>query len=101
AFIISAAMSGAMILAAFDVQAERMTLGDFVLMNAFMMQIFMPLNFLGFVYREMKGSMTNVERLFALLAEKPAVADRADAKPLHVAKGEIVFEAVDFAYQPA
>jgi len=101
AFIISAAMSGAMILAAFDVQAERMTLGDFVLINAFMMQIFMPLNFLGFVYREMKGSMTNIERLFALLAEKPAVADRADAKPLNVVKGEIVYEAVDFAYQPA
>lgn len=101
AFIIAAAMSGAMILAAFDVQAERMTLGDFVLINAFMMQIFMPLNFLGFVYREMKGSMTNIERLFALLAEKPAVADRTDAKPLHVTKGEIVFEAVNFSYQPA
>lgn len=101
AFIISAAMSAAMILAALDVQAERMTLGDFVLINAFMMQIFMPLNFLGFVYREMKGSMTNIERMFTLLAEKSSVEDATDAKALQVSKGEIVFDAVNFAYQPA
>lgn len=98
AFIISAAMSGAMILAAYDVSVERMTLGDFVLINAFMMQIFMPLNFLGFVYREMKGSMANIEQMFSLLNEQSQVVDKKDAGDLHVQTGEIVFTDVDFAW---
>ena len=61
ALIIAASMTAAMVLAAQQVLAEQMTLGDFVLINAFMMQIFMPLNFLGFVYREMKGAMANID----------------------------------------
>ena len=62
--IISIAMTAAMILAAVQVSKGAMTLGDFVLVNAFMMQIFVPLNFLGFVYREMKGSLANIENMF-------------------------------------
>src|SRR5690606_28351511 len=67
AFIIAAALTAMLILAAYEVQSGKMTLGDFVLVNAFMMQIFLPLNFLGFVYREIKSSMTNIERMFDLL----------------------------------
>lgn len=101
AFIISAAMSAALILAAYDVRAERITLGDFVLINAFMMQIFMPLNFLGFVYREMKGSMTNIEKMFSLLGEKPRIEDKPNAPDLSVHAGEIEFQNVGFYYQPS
>ena len=98
AFIIALAMSSALILAAKHVSEDNMTLGDFVLINAFMMQIFMPLNFLGFVYREMKGSMANIERMFELLGTPAAVTDRDDATALAVPAGRIVFSQVSFAY---
>ena len=98
AFIISLSMSLAMILAGIEVVNERMTLGDFVLINAFMMQIFMPLNFLGFVYREMKGSMANIERMLGLMEVSPKVTDIEGAKELTVTKGEIQFDKVGFYY---
>lgn len=98
AFIIALAMSSAMIMAARDVIDESMTLGDFVLINAFMMQIFMPLNFLGFVYREMKGSMANIERMFDLLATEAKIRDAHDANTLEIVDGAIEFEGVSFAY---
>lgn len=100
AFVIAASMTAAMVLAAHDVTQGNMTLGDFVLINAFMMQIFMPLNFLGFVYREMKGSMANIENMFGLLQVKPKVADASDAKQLQVSDGAIEFQNVAFRYQP-
>ena len=100
AFIIAAAMTSAMVLAAQQVVVGAMTIGDFVLINAFMMQIFMPLNFLGFVYREMKGSMANIEAMFSLLDQVPAVQDKPDAKVLTVPRGAIRFEQVQFAYDP-
>lgn len=100
ALIIALAMTGAMVLAAVGVLDDTMTLGDFVLINAFMMQIFMPLNFLGFVYREMKGSMANIENMFALLRQAPAITDAPDARPLEVPSGEIRFENVCFHYGP-
>jgi len=98
AFIIAGAMTSMMALAAINVANGKMTIGDFVLVNAFTMQIFMPLNFLGFVYREIRGSLTNIENLFTLLAKKPAIVDRADAKELKVTKGQISFENVGFSY---
>lgn len=98
AFIIAAAMSSAMILAAYSVTGGGMTLGDFVLINAFMMQIFMPLNFLGFVYREMKGSMANIEQMFSLLNTDAKVKDSENAKELNVDCGEIEFRNVSFSY---
>ncbi len=98
AFVISAAMTAAMILAASDVLNERITLGDFVLINAFMMQIFMPLNLLGFVYREMKGSLANIEKMFGLLDVEAKVRDCDKAAALQVERGEIVFEAASFGY---
>lgn len=98
--IIAIATTSAMILAASNVVDKNMTLGDFVLINALMMQIFVPLNFLGFVYREMKGSMANIEAMFALLKVQPAVVDSDNAKPLALKSGSIEFKDVDFAYHP-
>lgn len=101
ALIISVAMTSMLTLAAFEVAAGRMTLGDFVLINAFMMQIFMPLNFLGFVYREIKSSMTNIEKMFSLLAIKASVTDKKDAPDLTVNEGRIEFNKVEFYYDKA
>jgi len=98
AFIVGTAMTCALLLAALDVSQGKVTIGDFVLINAFMMQVFMPLNFLGFVYREMKGSMANIEGMFKLLATKPAIADPSDAASLKVSKGNIEFRQVGFSY---
>ena len=97
-FIISAAMAASMILAAYRVDSGDMTIGEFVLINALMMQIFVPLNFLGFVYREMKGSMANIDSMFALLNVTPAIQDMPDAQALTVNDGLIEFKDVAFAY---
>ena len=106
AFIIALAMTSMLALAAVNVSEGKMTLGDFVLINAFMMQLFMPLNFLGFVYREIKGSLANIENLFSLLAKKPKIIDQDNAKELDVNMSEnlasnqanITFDKVSFSY---
>lgn len=100
ALIIAVAMTTMMILAGKNVVAGTMTLGDFVLINAFMMQLFMPLNFLGFVYREMKSSMANVERMFALLRREPTINDAPHATELAISQGAIEFKDVSFGYGP-
>ncbi len=100
AFIIAASITAMVGLAAQGVSEETMTLGDFVLINAFMMQIFLPLNFLGFVYREIKGSLANIERLFGLLDKHPTVVDVPDATELTVGSGEIRFDNISFHYRP-
>ncbi|WP_372881925.1 ABC transporter ATP-binding protein/permease [Psychromonas sp.] len=100
ALIIATAMTAMMTLAALSVADGTMTLGDFVLINAFTMQIFMPLNFLGFVYREIRGSLANIEKMFDLLTLKPKVEDLPNARQLITTKGEISFEQVGFYYQP-
>ena len=97
--IISIAMTSMMWLAAQRVAQGTMTLGDFVLINAFMLQLFIPLNFLGFVYREIKGSMANIENMFALLDLKSGVQDSANAAELVVTKGVIHFNRVSFHYR--
>jgi ABC-type transport system involved in Fe-S cluster assembly fused permease/ATPase subunit len=99
ALIIAAAMTTAMVLAANEVVTKSMTLGDFVLINAFMLQIFMPLNFLGFVYREMKGSMANIEAMFALLRQKATITDIENAPQLLLTEGRIEIENLSFRYQ--
>ncbi|MBT8114317.1 MAG: ABC transporter ATP-binding protein/permease, partial [Arenicella sp.] len=97
--IIALAMTSAMILAAMRVRDGDMTIGDFVLINALMMQIFMPLNFLGFVYREMKGSMANIDAMFALLKVQPEVRDIEGAPELQANEGRVEFDRVGFNYQ--
>jgi len=96
--IIAASATAAMILAAGKVVTQQMTIGDFVLINALMMQIFVPLNFLGFVYREMKGSMANIDAMFELLNVKPGVTDVEGARALKVGAGQIEFNEVGFSY---
>ena len=97
--IIAIAMTSAMVLAAYRVSDGSMTIGDFVLINAVMMQVFMPLNFLGFVYREMKGSMANIDAMFALLDVQPKVLDQPNAAEIKVEKGRIEFFDVEFGYR--
>ena len=99
ALIITVAMTAMMWLAAQRVTDGIMTIGDFVLINAFMMQLFMPLNFLGFVYREIKGSMANIENMFDLMALSSKVTDLADAAELKVTQGHIRFDQICFDYQ--
>jgi ATP-binding cassette subfamily B protein len=100
ATIIAIAMTSMMAVAAYYVAQGTMTIGDFVLVNAFTMQIFMPLNFLGFVYREIRGALANIENLFTLLSKSPGVIDNQDAKPLVISKGNVRFENVSFGYGP-
>ena len=97
ALIISVAMACMLMSAAHYVLTGEMTLGDFTLVNAFMFQLFLPLNFLGFVYREIKASVANIERMFVLLDIETDVPDNA-TKGLNVTRGEVVFDRVGFDY---
>jgi len=99
ALIIAIGTTAMLGFAATDVARGAMTLGDFVLVNAFMMQIFIPLNFLGFVYREIKGSLASIEGLFSLMNRDPRITDASDAKPLQVSEGRIEFSDLHFHYQ--
>jgi ATP-binding cassette subfamily B protein len=98
AFIIAMAMTSMLALAAIQVSEDKMTLGDFVLVNAFMMQLFMPLNFLGFVYREIKGSLANIENLFGLLDKNAKVQDVENASDITISQADISFNNIHFAY---
>ncbi|GAB1131939.1 MAG: ABC transporter ATP-binding protein/permease [Shewanella algae] len=98
ATIIAVAMTLMLGLAAFEVTRGQMTVGDFVLINAFMMQLFMPLNFLGFVYREIRGALANIERMFSLLDKTPLVKDNPVAKDIVPTEGRVSFESVGFGY---
>lgn len=98
ALIIAIAMTAMMALAAHQVVHEVMTIGDFVLINAFMMQLFIPLNFLGFVYREIRGALANIERMFDIMANVPKVEDQDSASSLSPAIGAIQFNDVSFQY---
>jgi len=98
--IIALGVTGVMFLAANGVADGSMSVGDLVLVNAFMLQLFIPLGFLGIVYRQIKYSLADMDLVFKLLEREPEVEDRADAKPLALSEGVIRFDHVDFAYQP-
>ena len=85
--------------ATLGVISGSMTLGDLVLVNAFMIQLYIPLNFLGVVYREIKQSMADMEKMFALLDQHREVADMPNAQPLQVSAAELQFRNVDFSYE--
>jgi ABC-type transport system involved in Fe-S cluster assembly fused permease/ATPase subunit len=97
--IIAVAVTLVMWRATVGVVAGKMTIGDLVLVNAFMIQIYIPLNFLGVLYREVKQALADMERMFALTAENTEVADAPGAPPLVVGAGEVRFEHVDFGYE--
>jgi ATP-binding cassette, subfamily B, heavy metal transporter len=86
--------------ATLGVVEHTMTIGDLVLVNAFMIQLYIPLNFLGVIYREMKQALADMERMFHLIEENAEVKDAPGALALHVAGGEVRFEQVDFSYEP-
>lgn len=100
ALIIAVAVTSVMIMAAQEVVAGTMTLGDFVMVNAFMVQLFIPLNFLGFVYREIRQALINIEKMLDLLSQKKGVDDAANATSLKIEKGCICFDSVHFSYHP-
>jgi ATP-binding cassette subfamily B protein len=77
---------------------QRLTLGDFVMINALLIQLYIPLNFLGVLYREVKQSLTDLDKMFGMLEREREIADAPDARPLQVAAGTVVFENVRFAY---
>jgi len=101
AAIFTIGLTVVMLMAANDVANKVLTLGDFVMVNAMLIQLQIPLNFLGMVYREIRQGLVDLENMFSLLDQYPEIIDDPDAKPLTVSKGEIVFDNVGFAYDPA
>jgi len=97
--IIAFGMCTVLLLAAQGVIDDELTIGDFVLINTFMMQLYQPLGFLGFVYREIKQSLVDMDKMFELIEVHADVADKTDAQPLQVTSGEVEFENVDFGYE--
>ena len=97
--IIAFGMCTVLLLAAQGVIDDELTIGDFVLINTFMMQLYQPLGFLGFVYREIKQSLVDMDKMFELIEVHADVADKTDAQPLQVTSGEVEFENVDFGYK--
>jgi ATP-binding cassette subfamily B protein len=100
ALIFTVGMTLVMLLAGRGVLAGTHTVGDFVMINALMIQLYMPLNFMGMVYREIKQGLVDLETMFALMDEPPEVQDKPGARPLVVRDGTIRFEHVTFAYEP-
>jgi ATP-binding cassette, subfamily B, heavy metal transporter len=98
--IIAVAVTLLMILAAQGVVAKTLTLGDLVLVNGLLIQLYIPLNFLGMVYREIKQALADMDRMFRLLTEDREIQDRAGAAALRPGPATVRFENVDFSYEP-
>ena len=100
ALIINTAMVVVMLMSVQGVADGRISVGGFVAVNAYIMQVMMPLNFLGFVYREIRQALVDMSEMFSLLEQPPEVQDKPGAPPLHVVGGRIEFRDVHFAYDP-
>ena len=98
ALIIACAITALMWLGANEVVTGELTIGELVMINAYMIQLFLPLNFLGFVYREIRRALTDLENMLGLLNTSPKVADSETAQPLALKNGAISFENVSFSY---
>lgn len=98
ALVVAGSMTALMLLAARGVADGDLSLGDLVMVNAYMMQLFLPLNFLGFVYREIKRALADIEAIFSLLHRAPAIVDSPTAEPLDVVEGAVRLDGVSFRY---
>ena len=96
--IIAFGLMAVMAMAGADIQKGNLTVGDFVAVNTYLLQLYLPLNFLGWVYRELRQALVDMERMFGLLDEEPSIADKPAAKPIKIDGGEVVFDNVHFAY---
>jgi ABC-type transport system involved in Fe-S cluster assembly fused permease/ATPase subunit len=101
AAVFTLGLAATMVLCAYGIEHGTNTIGDFVMINAMMIQLYQPLNFMGLVYREIKQAVIDIEIMFAMLSRKPEIEDRPGAKPLQVHAGTIRFDNVSFAYEPA
>jgi ATP-binding cassette subfamily B protein len=100
AIIFTAGLTATMLMCAIGVRNGTNTVGDFVMINAMMIQLYQPLNFMGMVYREIKQAVIDIEKMFGVLSRNPEVKDRPGAKPLAVASGNVRFDDVWFSYDP-
>jgi len=100
ATIFTLGLAAAMVMCAFEIRAGTKTVGDFVLINSMMIQLYQPLNFMGMVYREIKQALIDIENMFTILARDPEIKDPPGAQPLKVTSGTIKFDNVGFAYEP-
>ena len=99
AVIITAGLVAVMVMAALEVEAGRLTVGDFVMVNAYMIQLTMPLNFLGTVYREIRQALVDMGDMFELLDQEPGIVEKPGARPLEVREGKVEFDHVEFGYE--
>jgi len=100
AVIFTVGLTATMLMCAIGVRNGTNTVGDFVMVNAMMIQLYQPLNFMGMVYREIKQAVIDIEKMFGVLARNPEVKDVAGAKPLQVSAGNVRFDDVRFSYDP-
>jgi ATP-binding cassette, subfamily B, heavy metal transporter len=101
AAVFTLGLAATMVLCAYGIQRGTNTVGDFVMINAMMIQLYQPLNFMGLVYREIKQAVIDIEIMFSMLSRKPEIEDKPGAKPLQVHAGTIRFDNVSFAYELA
>ncbi len=101
AIIFTFGLVAVLIMCIYGIRAGRNTVGDFVLLNLMMLQLYQPLNFMGMVYREIKQAIVDIEAMFAILGQHPEIEDAPDARPLSVTAGEVRFENVTFSYDAA
>jgi ABC-type transport system involved in Fe-S cluster assembly fused permease/ATPase subunit len=100
ATIFTIGLASAMVMCAYGIKDGSHTVGDFIMINAMMIQLYQPLNFMGMVYREIKQAVIDIENLFAILHRKPEIEDRPGAQPLEARRGAIRFDDVSFSYEP-
>ena len=100
AIIFTAGLTATMLMCAIGVRSGYNTVGDFVMVNAMMIQLYQPLNFMGMVYREIKQAVIDIEKMFSVLSRRAEITDVAGAKPLMVTSGTVRFDNVQFAYEP-
>jgi ATP-binding cassette subfamily B protein len=100
AIIFTAGLTATMLMCAIGVRSGKNTVGDFVMVNAMMIQLYQPLNFMGMVYREIKQAIIDIEKMFGVLSKNPEIKDGPGAKPLVVTTGQVRFDNVRFSYDP-